>query len=131
MTAVALAAATAASASSTPGFLGCKVFTAPHSKVQVRPVSIIVACGDGGFYFSKLRWSTWGTRHAFATGLANANDCSPTCVAGHFHTYPAAVKLGVVKKCGRRAEFTLLSWTFTGARPTGQSKYGSESFRCP
>jgi hypothetical protein len=128
---VSLVAAAAASASATPGFLGCKVFTAPHSKLEVRPASIVVACGDGGFYFSKLHWSLWGAKHAHATGLANANDCSPTCAAGHFHTYPAAVKLGIPKKCGKHTEFTLLSWTFTAARPKGQSKYGSESFRCP
>ena len=127
---VALVAATAASASSAPGFLGCKAFTSPHSALQVKPASIIVACGDGGFYFSKLRWTSWSGRLVHGKGLANANDCSPNCAAGHFHTYPASVSLGTPKTCGGRTEFTKLSWTFTGKRPKGQPKSGSQTFRC-
>jgi hypothetical protein len=127
---VALVAAVSASASSAPGFLGCKSFTAPHSKLQVKPASIIVACGDGGFYFSKLRWTSWSGKLVHANGLGNANDCSPNCAAGHFHTYVANVSLGTPKTCGGRTEFTKLSWTFPGKRPKGQPKSGSQIFRC-
>jgi hypothetical protein len=127
---IALVAAAAASASSPPGFLGCKAFTAPHSKPQAKPASIIVSCGDGGFYFTKLHWTAWKTPTAAGTGLANANDCAPNCAAGHFHAYPARVTLGAAKTCHGRTEFTKLAWTFTGARPKGMPKAGSQTFRC-
>ena len=128
--AVALVAATAATAAPTPGFLGCKAFVAPKSKPQVKPAQIIVACGDGGFYLSKIHWTSWSAKGAMGTGLGNANDCNPNCAAGHFHTYPARVSLTAAKTCHGRTELTKLSWTFTGARPKGQPKSASQSFPC-
>ena len=130
LAAVSLVAAAAASASATPGFLGCKAFTAPTSKLQVKPASIVVACGDGGFYFTKVAWASWTSKAAHGHGLANSNDCAPNCAAGHFHTYPARVVLGTPKTCKGRTEFTKLAWTFTGKRPQGQPKSGSQTFRC-
>jgi hypothetical protein len=127
---VALAVAAAASASSSPGFLGCKAFVAPSSTPQVRPSQIVVACGDGGFFLSKLKWSRWNATGAVATGKANENDCNPNCAAGHFHAYAVQVKLSKVATCGGNHVFSKLSWSFTAKRPKGVPKTGSQIFRC-
>lgn len=127
---VALVAATAASAATSPGFVGCKAFTAPHSKLQVRPKSIMAACGDGNFYFSGLHWSAWRATSAAAGGIAHQNNCTPNCASGKFHTYLARVKLSAVKHCHGRTEFTRLAWTFAFAKPKGVPRTGSETFRC-
>jgi len=51
-----------------------------------KPVQLVLACGDGNYYLSGLRWSGWGSATAAATGKAVANDCTPYCAAGHFHS---------------------------------------------
>jgi hypothetical protein len=62
-----------------------------------------------------------GTHHlASGYGTYFLNDCTPTCVGGHFHTYPAlAVLWGSAAVKGRPAErkYTQLTLVFTGARP--------------
>ena len=126
---VALLAAAGASAASKPGFLGCKAFTAPHSKLEVKPTSIIVACGDGGFYLTGLRWTSWGVA-ADANGVAHQNDCTPNCAAGHFHAYPVRIRLSALKTCHHRRELTKVAWRFTRSRPKGVPAVGSQTFRC-
>lgn len=127
---VALVAAVSATAATAPGFLGCKAFTAPHSKLQVRPASIVAACGDGNFYFTKLHWSSWKLNGALAGGIAHQNTCTPNCAAGKFHTYLARIRLYEIKSCHGRIEFTKLAWTFPFAKPKGAPRSGSETFRC-
>lgn len=128
--AVSLLAATAAQAAPAPGFLGCKGFTSPHAKPSVRPSSIVVACADAGFYFTKLKWSAWQPRSASATGLANQNDCTPNCAAGRFHTYRARIRLSAPAACHGHRVFMRIAWTYTGTRPKGVARSGSQTFGC-
>ncbi len=57
----------------------------------VAPRSYVLSCGDGGTGLVKLHWTHWGERTATATGRAFVNTCTPTCVAGHYLTYPVKV----------------------------------------
>jgi len=114
---LALCAASATDASTArPAFEGC--LTGP----VVRPASIVVACGDGNFYISGLKWSAWTATAATATGTAHQNDCTPYCAAGHFHTYPLALKLFRPKTCSNgRVEYTRFNYRFTRTKPPGQA----------
>jgi hypothetical protein len=117
----------AAHAGSMPGWTGCRAYSAHDPQPIVRPASIMAACGDGNFYFTGLHWTSWTAQRAAAVGVAHANDCTPYCAAGHFHTYRAAVSLSLPQSCGAKREFTRLTWRFAHAHD-GQN--GSESFRC-
>lgn len=68
-------------------------------KPEVRPTSVIFACGDGGVYADGVRWSDWGKAFATATATMHANDCTPNCAEGHFHTYAATLAVSGTQRC--------------------------------
>nr|WP_256725398.1 hypothetical protein [Streptomyces sp. IMTB 2501] len=89
---------------------------------NVRPTDFILACGDGNSRLNGLHWSQWGPHGATATGVNMVNDCKPYCAAGHFHSYPVTVRLDDPrpwKKQPQVQHYTLMSLTYTGARPDG------------
>jgi len=55
------------------------------AKSFVRPTSLIVTCADANRYVAGITWTNWGAPSATARGTLRWNDCSPTCVAGHWH----------------------------------------------
>lgn len=91
-----------------------------------QPRQIVIACGDGNFYAAGLHWSAYGGRTARATGRLDSNDCRPSCVAGHFHSYAGAVTLGRVASCHGRLYYDRLTWRFSGHGPF---RNGSVSIR--
>ena len=107
--------ATVASSSHPP-----KYVVADCSQLQVKPASYFFACADGNAGLQGLHWTTWSAKLASGYGTYYYNDCTPTCVAGHFHLFPALVVLwGSSTVQGhpgvrRYTEFTLI---FTGKRP--------------
>jgi hypothetical protein len=123
----------AAGAQRLPRFAGCKSFFSRSVSGVVRPRSIMLACGDGNFYLTRVAWARWGMRHALGIGVGHQNDCVPDCASGHFHTYRVAVRLDrAMMNCATQnlAQFTRASWTFTGEKPRAVVRSGSESFRC-
>lgn len=111
----ALVLCTSAAAARVPSFAGCLM-----GKTVVEPRSIVVACGDGNFYVTNLRWSSWNQLEARASGTGHQNDCKPYCAAGHFHTYRVTVHVFRVASCaGGRREFTRFAYAFVGAKPAG------------
>jgi len=91
-------------------------------KLVTRPAAIIVTCADANYQLRSLRWRSWGPATAVATGTAEINDCTPTCVAGHGHAYAVSVTLSRPTRCGRSLRFLRLAVTFAGARPKGLRK---------
>jgi hypothetical protein len=107
------------------------VYTGCEHVVHVRPASVVVACGDGNFYFTRLRWRSWGAHAAAASGTAHQNDCTPYCAAGHFHAYPAELRFSRPVTCvARRREFSTISWRFTGGKPAHVPRSGSQTLPC-
>ena len=98
---------------------------------QFKPRKIVLACGDGGIWLSKLNWSSWSGSKASASGNYNANDCTPDCAAGHVHSYPVKVTLSGPKSCpGQTGRgFKRAALTYTGTRPLGAP--ARVTFRCP
>ncbi len=107
---------TALTASATaPRFvlLGC------DNNAETAPASIS-NCGDGAAGLTGLHWTSWTSHLASGYGTYYLNDCTPTCVAGHFHTYRALVALwgsAAVKGHPSLRKYTQMTLIFTGARP--------------
>ena len=93
--------------------LGC------DNDAEVAP-SGISNCGDGAVGLTGLHWTSWTSHLASGYGTYFLNDCTPTCVGGHFHTYHALVALwGSSAVTGHPSErkYTQLTLVFTGTRP--------------
>jgi hypothetical protein len=98
--------------------------------VQQKPQAITLACSEGNVEAARLQWTDWSTRHASGSGVVNVNYCLPTCAKGTVQGYPATFALSVVKRVGGRQAFTVLTATYTGARPfDGTGPYGTRTFR--
>jgi hypothetical protein len=99
---------------------------------QVRPGSIILACGDGNFRLERMRWTAWGTAIARGTGLAELNDCTPNCAAGRFRAYPARVTLARPGPCaGDGAQFRAIELRYPGRRPPRTARRVAFGLACP
>ncbi|MGC1238360.1 MAG: hypothetical protein WA860_06185 [Acidimicrobiales bacterium] len=57
----------------------------------VKPTSFVISCADANSEFTDLHWTGWGDETAYATGVARWNDCTPTCVAGHWRSEPVTL----------------------------------------
>jgi hypothetical protein len=93
--------------------LGC------NDNAEVAPSSIS-NCGDGAVGLTGLHWTSWTSHLASGYGTYSLNDCTPTCVGGHFHNYPALVVLwgsAAVKGHPSERKYTRMTLIFTGTRP--------------
>jgi hypothetical protein len=72
------------------------------------PTGIRVTCADAGWVLEDLVWTSWTSTRATATGTLVYNDCTPSCVAGHFHKVPGTQ---VLLTDPRRAVSGQLVWT--------------------
>jgi len=109
----------------TPVLSGCS------HVAQVKPRSVMLACGDGNFYVSRLSWTRWSAREALASGIGHQNDCTPDCARGRFHTYRVELRLSHVVTCVRgRLEFATIGWRFLELRPAHVTRTGSETLPC-
>jgi hypothetical protein len=94
-------------------------------KPKVKPAEVVLACADANFGVRKLRWTGWGSSFAAATGTAYANDCTPNCAAGHFHSYQAVLVASGSQRCasGGRA-YARVTVAFVGPSPFPKAKAG-------
>ena len=87
-------------------------------QLQVRPRTVYLACGDGNFGVKQLSWVAWGGARAVGVGRAWANDCQPSCVAGHTHEYPAVLILTGSQRCpSGKLAYRKLAYAFIGRSP--------------
>ena len=112
----------AAGSSAVPVVVAC------INKTQIRPSEYILPCGDGNAYLNHLNWSAWGSSSALASGTYTFNDCTPSCVGGHGHSFGALAVLWDVQPWPGHAGvryFTRLTIIFTGNRSytAGGKKY--------
>ena len=96
------------------------VLDCPGESGQVKPKTFILTCADGYVYLDKLAWTSWTSALASASGTLVENDCTPTCVGGHFHRYPVLTVLWRVIRV-RNASFehcySRMTLIYTGQRP--------------
>ena len=86
------------------------------AKLASAPKTWTLACADGNFWLSGLAWKDWGAARATARGTAHANDCTPNCAAGHFHTHAAVVTLSGTQMCSGRRQYAKLAVSYPGGR---------------
>jgi hypothetical protein len=94
------------------------------------PTQLVLACADGNYELTKVTWRGWGKPSATGTATASANDCTPNCAAGHFHTYPARVTATALKACGKARYYAKLTITYPGKRPAGFGKRDVHQLNC-
>ncbi|HEY6294734.1 MAG TPA: hypothetical protein VIX15_03640 [Streptosporangiaceae bacterium] len=98
---------------------GLPVVIACINETKIRPSEYILPCGDGNAYLDHLNWSAWGSPSALASGTYTFNDCTPSCVGGHGHSFGALAVLWDVQPWPGHAGvryFTRLTIIFTGNR---------------
>jgi len=87
------------------------------AKPASAPKTWVLACADGNFWLSGLKWSDWGTAEAKASGTAHVNDCTPNCAAGHFHTARVTVTLSALRTCDGRRQYAKLEVEYAPGTP--------------
>jgi hypothetical protein len=90
---------------------------------SVKPLEILLACGDGTESFTVTRWTR---RSARALGTAHIDDCTPSCVDGRDHDYRAVMFLDRPRACGGRVLFTRMRLALS-TRAGGGRRVGSLS----
>jgi len=109
----------AATATATVAAAGVPVVVDCAMHARTRPGQFVLACADGAAYLAGLHWASWGSSAAFGNGTSTFNDCVPSCVAGHGHSFPALVALwGAEPRPGHAGEryFTRMTIIYTGNR---------------
>lgn len=123
-----LLAATPA-ASGAAGGAGPTVLADCLGRPQVKPTDIVLACGDGNASVGGIAWTGWGSTFTAGRGVAVINDCTPTCVAGHDHSYPVVVLLTGRETCrpSGKIAYAKLTFAFLDDKP---HTAGSQTFPC-
>lgn len=86
-------------------------------KPTVKPAQIVLACADAGLGVRSLAWVGWGQPRAAGIGTAFANDCTPNCAAGHFHSYPAVIVLSGTQHCDGVTAYRSAQVAIVGSPP--------------
>jgi hypothetical protein len=104
-------------------------------KPEIKPLTIVFTCADGGFLVERLKWTGWGNTFAAAVGTASVNDCNPNCAGGHYHHYPMVVIANGRQTClNRQSAYLRVTYAFVGRSPFPADAPGtltpSQSFPC-
>ena len=60
---------------------------------EYKPETIMIYCGDGGAYISKITWTSWNQDGAQGTGQYFKNLCEPDCADGKIVHAPVNIRL--------------------------------------
>lgn len=110
------------------------VIVSCENKNQVRPRSYVLACGDGSSYFTRLRWSSWTSSEATATGRFLLNGCSPNCAQGKWYNSQVLIVLWKASAMPRhpgQRQFLRMTVIYTGQRPSHSAQTFTESLWYP
>jgi len=102
------ATATQAAAVTTARASASAVIQPCAGKPEVRPATFTISCADGNSYLTKLKWTSWTSTSAKATGTYTINNCDPYCAAGKFISSKATVTLSKPKSVKSNRFFTNL-----------------------
>jgi len=69
---------------------------------EYKPETIMIYCGDGGAYISKIDWTSWSQDGARGIGEYYRNLCEPDCADGEIVHAPVNVSLsGLTPRKGK------------------------------
>jgi len=90
---------------------------------EYKPETIMIYCGDGGAYISKIHWSAWSQDGANGTGEYYRNLCEPDCADGKI--VHAQVNVSLSDLTPRKGKFYLRTLDMSSASgkdfPWGES----------
>ena len=86
------------------------------------PKTFVITCADANYELTALRWRGFGSARATASGTARANDCTPSCVAGRFHSYAVTAVADKLSSCGKARYYARLTVVYAAGRPKGIAK---------
>jgi hypothetical protein len=98
---------TASVAAATPS--GTYVVVCGHFTIE--PASRIDLSGTSSSEFTDLRWRTWTSTQARATGTFLTNTCNPSCATGSETAVPAHLQLSHVVSCRGKRVFNYFAVT--------------------
>ena len=131
MARAALAAALVSVIAAVPAFAASgKAYVSNCGTLEQHPAALVLACADANYALAGLKWSGWTTGSASATGSVQANDCTPNCAAGHFHSYRVRVVADRLGACKGKRVYLRLTVTYPGKRPTGYPRREPWTFTC-
>lgn len=87
------------------------------TRTAVEPASIMIACADGGLRLEDLTWTSWTSTSAEGHGVLLANDCTPDCAQGTFHSFPGAFELSHPEPSSSGVVFSEVTATYTRTVP--------------
>jgi hypothetical protein len=77
------------------------------------PAEILIACGDGNFLLTKVKYERLAATEQSGTATARVKICEPDCSLGHFVSRPARFRLDRVRSVFGQQIFTRIEVTFT------------------
>ena len=101
-------------------------------KPVAAPSQVVLACADAGLGMRAIHWLGWGGALAAGVGTAYANDCTPTCAAGHFHDYRGVLLLSGSQNCDGRLAYRTATVAIVGEPPQAWSTAADATYplRC-
>jgi hypothetical protein len=96
-----------------------------------KPKQITVSCVDGTVKVANLKWTSWSSTQAQASGVYRVNKCNPDCAAGNTKSFPVKITLSRPKTCpGRKHKaFGRVSYAFGAKHPRPTPRH--TSLPCP
>lgn len=88
---------------------------------ELMPHAVTLACADDNLYVTRLEYQHYGHKTTTASGLFHANDCTPNCAAGHFHTYHGTIVFRNIVRCNGRLFYALGEYSFPGPNGSGKA----------
>ncbi|MFF5794314.1 hypothetical protein ACFY5D_19890 [Paeniglutamicibacter sp. NPDC012692] len=82
-----------------------------------QPSTYSLLCGNGTYALDDLRWESWGSEEARATGTYFEKECVPNCAQGMLQGYPVRVEADEARHAGTAVIYERLTVRFEGARP--------------
>jgi hypothetical protein len=87
----------------------------------VRPKEILVACGDGSYLLTNVRYSDWGELSAHGDATAIANDFTPDRATGKDHSYAVSFSLDKPLRTADGLLFSRVTVRYQGLNPYGKA----------
>jgi hypothetical protein len=114
-----------------PRFHGGRVYVAYEACAgqKYRPSRITIACGDGGFFATNIRYRFYGGKRAEGTAELNTHSCVPNCAQSAFHAFPGTVVLVDVVRCEGTLYYSQIRYRFAHAAPYGEPRSGRASIK--
>lgn len=94
------------------------------------PAELVITCADANYELSNLDWRNWGAGTTSTSAVARANDCTPNCAAGHFHSYAVSVTASKLGTCGAARYYAHLELVYAGSRPKGIAARSGYPLHC-